>query len=164
MRRMIVAVAVGAMALAGFPAGGHEVVKQDPNDTPGKFDIRWVSMDHTGKTPRRVVLKTKVTGQLQEENFTGDNRFVWKLDVSGERYTVELYAADDHQGGLEMHCRTTYDEEEVIVGADFGSIGEHVGRCKPTRSIFGGENPDRFRGKTIRGGTVDTTGWRSHGA
>lgn len=172
MRRIGLVVVTATLALAVVPASGHEVKRRDPEDTPGKFDIRWASIDHTSETPRKVILKTKVTGELKKADFEDGNYFAWGLDFDGDNtaivpafgsghdFVLRLETLKSH-GGPDSWCLLYNHADELIWKGDVGGLRNHVGKCPVPRSELGGV-PDHFRGRSYRNGRMDSTRLGDH--
>jgi hypothetical protein len=164
----LVAVAILGVALTGLPAGGHEVINRDPDDTQGQFDIRWTKMD---RTQTKVILKMKVTGELQKSDFTGGNYFQWGLDTEPESRTAPLqvnpadywvYLESRMRNGRRVMRCIVFDEEGRVGGvAD--DLGTHVGTCPIRKDLIKGPPPpDGFNGFTIFNGHTDVNNLKIH--
>jgi hypothetical protein len=168
MRKLLVAVAVVSVALVCLPADGHEVVNNDPNDTEGQFDIRWTKMDHTAN---KLILKTRVSGELQKRDFFGGNFFGWGLDSEAEsRIVPALVVPEENWVYLEGRFRNgtrklfcfVYDEQGLVdrVADD---LTAHVGTCPiPKDLLKGGVPPNRWRAFSEFEKHTDQTDFANH--
>jgi hypothetical protein len=175
MRRLLVAVAILGVAFAGLPAGGHEIRKNDPNDTPGKLDIYWASMDHNQD---QVIVKAKVNRTLTHSRLSGGNYLTWGLfyDQSRTVTVPSLILFDEAEwqlylefgppfriaptGTNAIRCYL-YDSEGKFVNDKLGNVSGKVGTCKFGRNALGGV-PDGFRAGSVFNSNTDTTSMKTH--
>ena len=150
--RTIVVMMLATLVLAGNSLA-HTVKRFDADDTPGKFDIRMVSVDHADK----LILTTKVTGLLTRQDFTGGNKFYWWLDTQGDSsidFSVRLEARKS-SGTLRMKCILVAEgNAPEIVGRVRGRIDGRRGICGFDRSRVGGL-PEEWNVATIYEGAGD---------
>jgi hypothetical protein len=172
MRKLLVAVAVVSVALVGMPAGGHEAINRDPNDTEGQFDIRWTKLDHTAN---KLILKTKVTGELQKSDFgpieggVSQNYFSWRLDQgaapsfitpAGEQF-LDAFLHKKRVGGETVVNCFLFAGPFLVDKYPPVPLGDHVATCKIDMKDIAGV-PDRWKAGSVKGSNTDTTNFEGH--
>ncbi len=174
MRKLLVAVAVVAVALVGTPARGHEVINRDPNDTAGEFDILWTKFDHT---QTKVILKTKVTGELQKSDFgplvggVSQNFFAWRL-IPGSTPGLITPAGDPDDYEVYMHAKRV-DGERVVNCYLFDNdveldkypptvLGDQTATCRVELKDIAGL-PRRWQAGSSKGSNTDLTDLKGTG-
>jgi hypothetical protein len=107
MRRPLLVLAVIAIAIAGLtglPAGAHSFTKNDGNDSPGKLDLRSISVGHT-KTG--VVHTFRTYEPWTAKSLGADSYFLVQIDKNNDR-TYERCAFiffDARLRGVLSNCR-----------------------------------------------------------
>ena len=107
----IAAVAIAIAGLTGLPAGAHSFTKNDGNDSPGKLDLRSVSVGHT----RTAVVHTFRTYEPWTAKSLGaDSYFLVQIDKDNLPNDATRYERcafiyfDARLRGLLSNCRAQF--------------------------------------------------------
>ena len=108
---MIAAVAIAIAGLTGLPAGAHPFTKNDGNDSPGKLDLRSVSVGHT-KTA--VVHTFRTYEPWTAKSLGADSYFLVQIDKDNLPNDATRYERcafiyfDARLRGLLSNCRAQF--------------------------------------------------------